>query len=65
LPAGSPVSFLRAVPVICIDGVRETLAFFGIGTPDHFFDGIDELIPIGASFFFVVEESPPVAATAT
>jgi hypothetical protein len=27
--------------------------------------GIDELIPIGASFFFVVEGSPPVAATAT
>jgi hypothetical protein len=37
--------------VIYIDGVCESLAFFGIGTPDHFFNGIDELIHTDWRFF--------------
>ena len=29
----------------CINSLRESLAFFRIGTSDHFFDSIDEPIP--------------------
>jgi len=31
--------------VKCINSLRESLAFFRIGTSDHFFDSIDEPIP--------------------